>query len=109
MPEGTSRTLKFLMWVTGILTPVVVLIGVGLINMNSNIAVAQANDKTNEKEHARYEKAIALVPEIAARLKEMDKTQQESNLIHREFLEYMKADAVDDAKSHHSHRGRDGQ
>ena len=109
MPEGTSRTLKFLMWVTGILTPVVVLIGAGLINMNSDVAVAQANDTTNEKEHARYEKAIALVPDIAARLKEMDKTQQESNKIHREFLEYMKADAVDDARSHHTHRGRDGQ
>jgi biopolymer transport protein ExbB/TolQ len=84
----------------------------GLFTMKADIALGQKDADSNADDIQEltddmddYEDALKVLPEIKARLDAIDRTQKEANAIHKEFLQYMRESAVEDAKNHHVHNG----
>jgi hypothetical protein len=104
-----NRMTKFLMWAIGLMLPVVVLIGAGLINMNSGLAVAQNDIADLEDNDVTQDEIIDELPAMGQHLESIDLTLVEIKGALKDIGKYIQEDSIRDAKSHHSHSGRDGQ
>ena len=93
-------------WING---SVMLVIAGALIVMYRDVAVSQDDIDDLEDSDAAQDEALKNLPALDAHLVSLEKVLVKLDKRLENVDKYIAADAVEDAKFHHSHRGRDGQ